>query len=327
MTIYSKIFSTLVLATIASSTVLGLGIIKSEANYNKDKARHEYSLKSGEIATYKYSYINTAPEAAQGYFELTLEDVLGKAVTDSIEVVSIKETFPVDIANNFKPREGANVIETAASSAAYADGNNLKIRLSPQSNCATRPEGGCSDSQIPADVASSIEINLKVKSDTQTVIAGQGKVYFPNGFDINPIGLLINTNGVAASPEVEQRSQDLINSESTDGTEIDQKIKEYVESGNANTNPDAIRLVTTSESAQDSENKNKEVAVNVDGEKKNDKMDKNNQNSGVVIAVLLIVLLIGAGVVAYLVLNKKIKGQTVQTKNESQETTEEFKKD
>jgi hypothetical protein len=193
----NKIKSVLAFATLALgvSTIALSSSLAVNAEYKPDLNRYEDALSStSKEAVYNYNYENTSADAAPGYFELSLEKLSGAKPSDLIEIKSITETSPIDYATK-KPAADAKTTEFKVSDAVYKDGDTLKIRISPQSECKVRTEGGCDQGSIPAAVPAKISIKIALKDGAPTdpsVIFGSGRIYFPNGYDVNQIGWKIN---------------------------------------------------------------------------------------------------------------------------------------
>ena len=193
----NKIKSALAFTTLAFgvSTLLFSSSLLVNAEYKSDLNRYEDALSlTNKEAVYNYNYENTSSEAAPGYFELSLEKLSGVKPSDLIEVKSITETVPIDYSTK-KAASDAKTIEFKVSDAVFNDGDTLKIRISPQSDCKVRPEGGCAQGSIPAGIPAKISIKIALKADapaTASVIFGSGRIYFPNGYDVNQIGWKIN---------------------------------------------------------------------------------------------------------------------------------------
>jgi len=178
------------------------GILPVSAEYKTDLNRYEDNLTAqAPEATYNYNYENTSDAEAPGYFELSLEKLAGLSVKDVLEVKSITEITPIDYITK-QATSDSKITEFKVSDAVYDDNGTLKIRVSPQSECKKRDEGGCADGMIPAAKPSKITVKIALKADaakTPTVIFGSGRIFFPNGFDINQIGWKINANGADES--------------------------------------------------------------------------------------------------------------------------------
>jgi len=197
----TTLFGVRVFTYFCTLATVGLLLISSttpvQAAYNAGATRYEDSLNNPhQQAVYTYNYENTAPDAAPGYFEIPLENIgSGAGTTDQyIEVTSITDTFPVD-AVTFAPTASAQTITTDPAKAVYVAAGVLKVRVSPQTNCVMQAGGGCTMNNIPAAVPGKLTIKLSLKTSspvTPTLLDGGGKIYFPNGYDINPIGWRIN---------------------------------------------------------------------------------------------------------------------------------------
>jgi len=171
-----------------------------------------------QTSTFTHFYENSAPDDAPGYFLISLETLFGMPIADTIELLEIKETFPLDTNNN--PQSGATVRTIPVADASFIDSSgNMTIILTPQhpdnGGCVPNPAGGCtfdlngndgwdpdtltltgdtgdgfldedgSDTMIPTGVRGKIEITaaLKTSANTSTSIyLDQGGVKFPNGF-------------------------------------------------------------------------------------------------------------------------------------------------
>jgi hypothetical protein len=181
--------------------VAGLALtsaIPTNAAYNAGANRYDDTLNNPhQEATYIYNYENTAPDAAPGYFEIPLSSITGAATDSLLEVTSITDTFPVD-ATTYVPVTGAQTITTNPASATYVTAGTKYIRISPQIACVASATG-CTSGNIPAAVPGKITIKLAIRTSapvTPSIVDGQGKIYFPNGFDMNAIGWRLNVNYV-----------------------------------------------------------------------------------------------------------------------------------
>lgn len=186
--------------TLAAATFSG--ILPVSAEYKADLNRYEDSLTAQTPeATFNYNYENTSDSDAPGYFELSLEKLAGLNAKDLLEVKSITETTPIDYTTK-QATSDSKTTEFNVADAVYDDNGTLKVRVSPQSECKKRPEGGCADGMIPASRPSKITVKVALKVDaakTPTVIFGSGRIFFPNGYDVNQIGWKINANGADES--------------------------------------------------------------------------------------------------------------------------------
>jgi len=171
--------------------------ISAQAAFNTSASRYEDSLSTeNKEAVYNYNYENTSADDAPGYFELSFEKLTGADVKDLIEVKSITEIAPIDYETK-KAADDAKTTEYKISDAVYTDNGQLKIRISPQSECKVRPEGGCTDGIIPAAKPARISIKIALKDKAVTdpsLLFGTGRIYFPNGYDVNALGWKINAN-------------------------------------------------------------------------------------------------------------------------------------
>ncbi len=198
-------FKSIIVLSILAFGVSALSLSSStfvQAEYKADIGRYDDVLSAAAPeAIYNYSYENTSSSTAPGYFELSLEKLAGSEASDLLEVKSITETSPIDYATK-KPAEGAKTTEFNVSDAVYNDGDTLKIRISPQSECKVRPEGGCADGMIPAATPAKISIKVALKANAPTsgsVLYGSGRLFFPSGFDANQISWKINVGNADES--------------------------------------------------------------------------------------------------------------------------------
>jgi len=204
----NTIITTLVITSLA---LVGFGVTlqlnennskNAQAAYNAGANRYDDSLTAlGQTATYTYNYENTSSEAAPGYFEIALSDILGGAPGDVVTINSITDTFPVD-GTTFVPLSGATTITTTPANATYFVGTDMKVRVSPQSTCVPQSGSGCTQADIPALIPGKLVLQMQIKSTAATntsIIDGQGKIYFPNGFDMNAIGWRVNVNYTAGA--------------------------------------------------------------------------------------------------------------------------------
>lgn len=198
-------FKSIIVLSILAFGVSALSLSSStfvQAEYKADIGRYDDVLSAAAPeAIYNYSYENTSSSTAPGYFELSLEKLAGSKASDLLEVKSITETSPIDYSTK-KPAEGAKTTEFKVSDAVYNDGDTLKIRISPQSECKVRPEGGCADGMIPAATPAKISIKVALKANAPTsgsVFYGSGRLFFPSGFDANQISWKINVGNADES--------------------------------------------------------------------------------------------------------------------------------
>jgi hypothetical protein len=173
--------------------------IPANAAYDAANNRYNDSLNNPhQEAVYVYNYENTAPDAAPGYFQIPLGAITGANPDALLEVTSITDTFPVD-ATTYVPASNAQTITTNPASAVFVASGVMNIKLSPQIACVAASGGGCTSGNIPAAVPGKITIKMSLKTSaptTPSILDGQGKIYFPNGFDINSIGWRINASYV-----------------------------------------------------------------------------------------------------------------------------------
>jgi len=219
-------FSTLTLG-IALVALAGSTAVQAEYKPELNRYDHLLSVASPE-AIYNYNYENTSADTAPSYFELSLENLSGSKVADLIEIKSITETTPIDFETK-KPAEGAKTTEFKVSDAVYSEGNVLKIRISPQSECKVRPEGGCADGMVPAAVPARISIKVALKANASTasaVLFGSGRLYFPSGFDANQISWKINIGQADESgvvlPTIKEETLDMAALESNQAIAVSQ---------------------------------------------------------------------------------------------------------
>jgi len=169
----------------------------AKASFNATARRFEDTIDSTNTnAKYSYVFENTSPDAANGYFELKMEALSLTNIKDIVDVVSIKQTFPVNASTGELTNVTPTVINEVVSDASFISGQFLNVRISPGTQCVRITTGGCDTKIIPAAVPMRIDIELKRKPNLTSnyVLDGQGKVYFPNGFDANQIGWRIKVN-------------------------------------------------------------------------------------------------------------------------------------
>lgn len=269
-----KIKQTLALgiATIGLTGLI-LNPLNTQAAFNASASRYEDSLTATKKeAVYNYNYENTSADEAPGYFELTFEKLIGADPKDLIEVKSIVETTPIDFETK-KVADDAKTVEFKVSDAVYTDKGQLKVRISPQSECKVRPEGGCADGMIPAAKPSRITVTVAMKDSApkeSSMIFGTGRIFFPNGYDINALGWKINVNEADESkvtvPEIKDEIVDqqaiidnsALKTQSTTENTVsnpvsDQKTEPKVESTALNSNTQQAN--TQELSAKNTENK------------------------------------------------------------------------
>jgi len=183
-----------------------------------------------QISTFKYNYVNTSGEAAPGYFIISMEDLLNGNTGDYLELVQIREAYPVDTSGN--PVSGATDRLIPVDDASFVNSQgDLTIILTPQhtgnGGCVPNPAGGCTfdlngndgwnpdtqtligdnndgfldedgtDAMIPYDVRGMIEIQAAVRTSaptTQAIILDQGGVKFPNGYTVETAEWRVTTN-------------------------------------------------------------------------------------------------------------------------------------
>ena len=174
----------------------------------------------------------------------------------------------------------------------YDDNGTLKIRVSPQSECKKRDIGGCADGMIPAAKPSKITVKVALKVDaakTPTVIFGSGRIFFPNGFDINQIGWKINANGADES-----------------GVSVPVIKDEMVDAATLSTNnaissqstPTTLNQVEAQADAVKNETTSTPVAANsqaLSSTQAQTDDSRNNTIIGAVLAITSIAVLLGAG--------------------------------
>ena len=169
--------------------------VTTNAAYDAPNNRYNDSLNSPhQEAVYVYNYENTAPDAAPGYFQIPLGAITGANPDALLEVTSITDTFPVD-ATTYVPLANAQTITTNPASAVFVTNGVMNIRLSPQIPCVASAGSGCTSGNIPAGVPGKITIRMSIRTSaptTPSILDGQGKIFFPNGFDMNAIGWRLN---------------------------------------------------------------------------------------------------------------------------------------
>jgi uncharacterized repeat protein (TIGR01451 family) len=181
----------------AWTTALNQNPKTAQAAFNSTTNRYEDTLSdTNTVSNFSYRVVNTSPNAANGYFLLNLEDLTSaQNVSDLVEFTSITQTFPVDFTTG-EPSANATTITENIADPTFSTGSTLNIKLLPGSNCVTELNSGCKAGLIPANVPIQISVNLKMKASVTEshVLNGTGKVFFPNGFDVNAIGWKINLN-------------------------------------------------------------------------------------------------------------------------------------
>lgn len=193
--IATKVLSLIGLVTMISGLTL-ISVMPANAAYNAGASRYDDTLTSPhQEATYVYNYENTSDADAPGYFEIPLSSITGAAADSLLEVTSITDTFPVN-ETTYVPTAGAQTIITNPARATYVNAGTMYIRISPQIACVASATG-CTTGNIPAAVPGKITIKMAIKTSapiTPSIVDGQGKIDFPNGFPMNAIGWRLNVN-------------------------------------------------------------------------------------------------------------------------------------
>jgi hypothetical protein len=305
----------------ASSLVLAGTLISAlpvSAEYKPDLKRNEDNLSlANSEAVYNYNYENTSPDAAPGYFELSLEKLTGSDPSTLLEVKSITETTPFNLETK-KAGPDAKTTEFKISDAVYTENGSLKIRLSPQSECVKRAEGGCANGLIPSSSPSRISIKVGLKTGASldpSVIYGNGRIYFPEGFDINQIGWKINVGGAdEAKVQIPAIKEDKVNPEelATNATLLAQQENptksdavSASNTGSTNPNNQTSTQAPTQAPTQTPAPKTQEPAKSVDLAQQTDQKSAENKNNTTPIIFGGLGILILAGLGSYMLLKHK----------------------
>jgi len=154
--------------------------------------RQENEITKGETAVFEYRF-NVTTESALGYFELSIESLTGGNISDLIEITSIEETYPINM-DTKKAEKGATTNSFDVDQAVYTKDGKYFVRVSPHNDCESREAGGCATKEIPAEIPSRVRVSVKSLVDTESVLFGSGRIFFPNGVDVTPRSWKVNIN-------------------------------------------------------------------------------------------------------------------------------------
>jgi len=166
--------------------------------YNTTTNRYEDAFTNPhQEGVYSYYYENTAPDVAPGYFLMQIEGVSAINPQDQIQINSITDTFPVDAVTKV-PLAGATTINYTVADATFVSANVINIKLSPQNACVPVANAGCQQANIPNAVPGRLTIKTSLKTSAtvgnQTMQTISANIFFPNGYDVNPVNWRITSN-------------------------------------------------------------------------------------------------------------------------------------
>jgi len=233
MSIFKKILNRSYIRLVSAALVTSFVIFGYSTSvlgaYNSGSSRYEDTLTSPhQEATYFYKYENTAPDAAPGYFEMSMESILTANPQDQIQINSVTDSYPVD-GTTFADISGTTQTTTyTVTQVSFVDTsvtpNVMKIRFVPQKPCTVvttavaadvnllrvaQPVNSCAvgdntttasepNKFIPASVPGRIAIKASLKTTaavgSQILDTPIANIFFPNGFNINVIGWRVTTN-------------------------------------------------------------------------------------------------------------------------------------